>query len=254
MEPALVVGLLWLSFGAFHIGLGTTSIRARLVAALGELGFTPVFSLVSAAWFTAIVRTYAAHRWEGAAGLALGAVTPLRWLLIAVIAGAIVLMAGGLAAYPRMPSGIERITRHPFFAGVTMLGLGHALLATRLVGAGFALGLALVAIVGARHQDAKFLARRGPAYEEYVRATSAIPFAALLAGRQRLIWRELPLRALLGGLGIALLLRAGHAGLFAAGGNWIVLAVVGGAGAATFQSWRRARRLGVTPRSLDRHD
>ena len=23
MEPALVVGLLWLSFGAFHIGLGT---------------------------------------------------------------------------------------------------------------------------------------------------------------------------------------------------------------------------------------
>ncbi len=266
MEPALVVGLLWLSFGAFHIGLGTTSIRARLVAALGELGFTAVFSLVSAAWFTAIVRTYAAHRWEGAAGLALGAVTPLRWLLIAVIAGAIALMAGGLAAYPRMPSalfgqpirqprGIERITRHPFFAGVTMLGLGHALLATRLVGAVFALGLALVAIVGARHQDAKFLARRGPAYEEYVRATSAIPFAALLAGRQRLIWRELPLRALLGGLGIALLLRAGHAGLFAAGGNWIVLAVVGGAGVATFQSWRRARRLGVTPsRSLDRHD
>src|SRR2546427_10312411 len=76
MEPALVVGLLWLSFGAFHIGLGTTSIRARLVAALGELGFTAVFSLVSAAWFTAIVRTYAAHRWEGAAGFPPCAGTP----------------------------------------------------------------------------------------------------------------------------------------------------------------------------------
>ena len=32
MEPALVVGLLWLSFGAFHIGLGTKSVRAWLAS------------------------------------------------------------------------------------------------------------------------------------------------------------------------------------------------------------------------------
>jgi len=36
MEPAFGVGILWLGFGAFHIALGTTSIRTRLVAALGR--------------------------------------------------------------------------------------------------------------------------------------------------------------------------------------------------------------------------
>jgi hypothetical protein len=36
MERPLGVGLLWLGFEAFHIGLGTTSIRTRLVAALGR--------------------------------------------------------------------------------------------------------------------------------------------------------------------------------------------------------------------------
>lgn len=257
MEPALVVGLLWLGFGAFHIGLGTTPVRSRLVASLGELAFTALFSVVAAVWFTAAVRYYAAHRWEGAAGPGLGQVAALHWGLMAVIAAGIALMTAGLVVYPRLPSalfgqpiraprGIERITRHPFFAGVAMLGLAHALLATRFVGTVFALGLALVAIVGARHQDAKFLARRGRAYEEYLRATSTVPFVSILSGRQSLVWRELPAGALAAGLGLALVLRAAHGGLFAAGGAWIVVAVVGGGAIATFQSWRRARRLGVT--------
>jgi uncharacterized membrane protein len=258
MEPAVVVGLLWLGFGAFHIGLGSTSVRSRLVAGLGELGFTALFSVVATVWFTAVMRWYAAHRWEGAMGLGLGQVAMLRWLLMAVVGGGIVLMTAGLVVYPRLPSalfgqpiraphGIERVTRHPFFAGVAMLGLGHAFLATRLVGAVFALCLALVAILGAWHQDAKFLARRGWVYGEYLRVTSAVPFAAILSGRQQLVWRELPAGALLAGLAFAMLLRAGHAGLFAAGGTWIVVAVVGGGAIATLQSWRRARRLGAIP-------
>jgi len=36
MEPTLGVGILWLGFGAFQIGLGTTPIRIRLVVALGR--------------------------------------------------------------------------------------------------------------------------------------------------------------------------------------------------------------------------
>jgi uncharacterized membrane protein len=258
MEPAILVGLLWLGFGAFHIGLGRPAIRSRLVASLGEFGFIALFSLVASVWFAAVVRTYAAHRWEGAPGLGLGEVALLRWVLMAIIVTGIALMTAGLVAYPGLPSalfgqairtprGIERITRHPFFAGVALFGLAHALLATRLVGAVFALGLALVAIVGAQQQDAKFLARRGRPYEDYLRATSAIPFAAVLTGRQRLVWRELPAGALLAALAAAWLLRAGHAGLFAAGGNWIVFVVLAGAVIASLQSWRRARRVGRTP-------
>jgi hypothetical protein len=74
-----------------------------------------------------------------------------------------------------------------------------------------------------------------------------VPFAAILSGRQQLVWRELPVGALLIGLGLAVLLRTVHAGLFSAGGTWIILAVLGGAAIAAVQSWRRARRHGATP-------
>jgi uncharacterized membrane protein len=257
MEPALIVGLLWLGFGISHIGLATTAIRARLVARFGEAGFTAAFSIVAAAWFTAVVRYYATHRWEGAAGPALAAVAVVRWPMMAVIGAGIALMVAGLVAYPRLPSalfaqpiapprGVERITRHPFFVGVALLGLGHTLLATRLVGTVFALGLALVALLGAWHQDAKFLARRGRPYAEYLGATSTVPFAGVLAGRQPLVGRELPVGPLVVGVALALLLRAAHPVLFAHGGAWIVVVVLGGAGIATLQSFRRARRLQVT--------
>lgn len=254
MEPAVAVALLWFGFGAFHIGLAAAPVRARLVARLGELGFAALFSLIAAVWFAAVVGYYAAHRSAGAAGPALADVAAARWPLMALVVAGVALMVAALVEYPRLPTalfgqpivtprGLERVTRHPFFAGTALLGLAHALLATRLVGSVFALGLALVAILGARHQDAKLVARRGPAYAEYLAATSFVPFAAALAGRQRVGWRELPFGTLVGGVGLALLLRWSHASLFAGGGAWLVLAVVAGAAIVGAQSFRRARRL-----------
>ena len=42
MGPATTVGLAWLLFGGTHVGLSTRAVRARLVARLGEAGFTAV--------------------------------------------------------------------------------------------------------------------------------------------------------------------------------------------------------------------
>src|SRR5262249_59059759 len=115
------------------------------------------------------------------------------------------------------PGGPQRATRPPFFAGLALCALAHALLATRLIGTvGFA-GLALVTMVGARHQDAKLLARGGKPYADYLAATSAVPFAAILAGRQSFVWRELPLGAFAIGLAVAAGLRAVHGSIFAHG-------------------------------------
>jgi len=49
------------------------------------------------------------------------------------------------------------------------------------------------------------------------------------------------------GVAIALVLRGVHASIFAYGGAWVIGAVVGGAAVFAWQSWRRARRLGVVP-------
>jgi uncharacterized membrane protein len=254
MEPAAAVTLLWGVFGGLHIGLSAAPIRSRLVAHLGESGFVGVFSLAATVSFAALVRYYATHRWDGVPGLALGGFGPLRWTLIGLVVVGIILIAAGLTVYPRLPSalfgqpiraprGVERITRHPFFAGTALFALAHALLATRLVGTAFAAGFALLAITGARHQDARLLADRGEPYADYLAATSAVPFAALITGRQRIAWRELPAGAFAGGAGLAIVLRAAHGALFAAAGAWIVAAVVGGGAIATLQSWRRARRI-----------
>ena len=252
MTPAMVVTMLWVLFAGSHIGLAV--LRARLVARLGEIGFTLVFYLVAAVSFAALVTYYAAHRFAGAPGIGLGQMSGVRGLLIAVAVFGLALSIPGLTSYARLPSalfgqpvrgvrGIERVTRHPFFAGTALFAGAHVLLATHLVGTVFFAGLLLLAVVGTWHQDRKLLARRGPAYASYLAATSAVPFAAILAGRQGLAWRELPLGAFAVGVALAVAARAWHDSLFAAGGWWIVAVVVGGGTVAGINAWRRSRRL-----------
>ena len=226
MEPALAVALLWLVFGGLHVGLATRRVRAALVARLGEVGFRALFSVL---------------------------VTALRWALMAVIVLGLGLAMASLVTYPaspmalftatvRPPRGLERITRHPFFVGVALAALAHVPLATRLVGAVFQAGLASLAIAGAWHQDRKLAALRGRPYDDYVAQTSAVPFGAILAGRQRLVSRELPYGALALCLAAAVWLRTVHGAIFDHGGAWVVGVVLGGAAAVGLVSWRRARR------------
>jgi uncharacterized membrane protein len=142
----------------------------------------------------------------------------------------------------REPRGLERVTRHPFFVGAVLLGSAHALLAPHLVGAVAMGSLALFAAIGAWFQDRKLLALRGQSYADYLAATSSIPFAAIAAGRQRLVWRELPFRSLLAGLALAWGLRALHAHLFDQGGAYLIAALVLGPLPLLYAEWRRDQR------------
>ncbi len=254
MQPALTVAALWLLFAGTHVGLATRPVREPLAARLGEYGFVALFSIVAAATFTALVVFYADHRFEGAVGLALGRYPILRIALMGAVAAGVVLTV--LLDYPRSPTalfgppirsphGVERITRHPFFAGVALLAAAHALLATRLVGTVFFIGLGSLAVVGAWHQDRKLLARRGRPYADYLAASSAIPFAAIVSGRQHLVLGELRPGTVAAGAGTALLLRLAHDGILARHGLWFLAAVFAGAALSTVRSWRRTRRVGT---------
>jgi uncharacterized membrane protein len=259
MESVVSMVMLWILFAGTHIGLAARPVRSTLVARTGERGFSVLFSVVAAVSFTILVTFYAAHRFEGLPGFAVGALAPVRWGLMALMVAASALLAASLTAYPRSPyallsgrgirepRGLERITRHGFFAATAVFAVVHALLATRLVGTIFAGGFAVLAIVGAWHQDRKFLARHGETYAAYLAVTSTLPFGAIVAGRQRLVVSELPLRALGLGAAIAVVLRLGHDYLFAWGGLLIVAVVVGGAAVETVQAWRRGRRPPAPP-------
>src|SRR5206468_3692581 len=84
--------------------------------------------------------------------------------------------------------------------------------------------------------------RRGPAYAQYLAVTSMLPFAAIVEGRQRLVWGELPIRAFAIGIVVAWALRWVHPSIFAGGGRWIIVATVAGGALASLQSWLRVRR------------
>jgi uncharacterized membrane protein len=255
MEPAIAVALLGILFGVTHIGLASSRLRGELVARLGTLGFTLLFFLIGAVTFSLLVHTYAGHRFEGLPGPDLGSLTALRGLAMLAIAAGLMLVGGCIVTYPQTPMalftqtvdpprGLERITRHPFFAGFALFALAHVLLATHLVGVAFFGSLTLVAMVGARHQDAKLLALRGQPYAEYLSATSTFPFWAVLKGRQRIVWRELPVGGLAAGLALSLVLWFVHDSILAHGGAWVIATLVGGAAIATLRAWRSPRRSG----------
>ncbi len=253
MDPVLRVALAFGLFAATHVGLASLPVRRALVARLGRWGFIGLFTVVAWVTFGIAVSSYAAHAAEGPTGLALGRVPLLRELLVAAIALGSMLMSGAFATYAsspygiagesvRAPRGLERVTRHPFFVGVALLGAAHALLATRLVGAVTMGSLALFAVAGAWFQDRKLLALRGRPYADYLAATSTLPFAAIAAARQRLAWRELPYGMLALGLALAWLLRAVHGRIFDHGGAYVIAALVVGPLAILLAEWRRERR------------
>jgi uncharacterized membrane protein len=249
MTPSSTVGLLWLVFAGTHIGLATPGLRGRLVARLGTTGFTLLYFVVASVSFTALVGTYAVLRDDGAPGLAAGAT--LRSVAIALIALGVILSVAGLLPYSGSsyavfrttsrlePRGIERITRHPFFVGTAMLGAGHALVASRLVGVVFFGLLAIFSLGGAWLQDRKLVALRGSSHATFVARSSLVPFAAILAGRQRLVLRELGVVGPLLGIAAAWGLRSVHSHVFDHGGAYVVLAVVGGALVVSLQAWQR---------------
>jgi uncharacterized membrane protein len=95
---------------------------------------------------------------------------------------------GRLAEAPR---GVVRVTRHPFLAGVGLWAMVH------LIGNGDYASLllftafAIVAMAGTVSIDAK--RRRlsvSASWEQFAARTSIIPFAAILAGRNKLALNE----------------------------------------------------------------
>ena len=80
--------------------------------------------------------------------------------------------------------GLQRVTRHPTFYSIGLLGLGFGLTTPYVGRVALLSGPLFVAIIGTNHQDSRY--RRGiggTLSEERQNVTSNIPFLALLGGR-----------------------------------------------------------------------
>ncbi len=224
MDTALLAtGLASAAFVASHLGLSATPLRATLVARLGETGFQILYGLVAVLTLGTLIAAYsqASHQvylWPPGPGV--------RHLPLLMMPLALILIAGGVLVpnpsatgmtgvldRPEPAQGVLRITRHPVMWGVGLWATAHVLANGDLASLLFFGGFLLTALGGAAHLDRRMAAAQGDRWRRFAEATSFVPFAALLAGRQRWAWAELR-RPALWGLGVFVLLLVLHPALF----------------------------------------
>jgi uncharacterized membrane protein len=191
----VLAALVWLGI---HFGIAGTRLRDVLVTRIGEGSFRGLFSLL-----TILSIVFLVWAWSDATTAPLWyAPTWLRWILVAVMLVAFVLlvasvsqrnptMVGGEAAIAQPTRGIVRITRHPMLWSYALWAVVH-IIGNGDTAAILFFGTFLVtALAGMPSIDAK-LARRDPStWQALSAATSIVPFVAIAERRNRFVLREI---------------------------------------------------------------
>ena len=158
-------------------------LRAPMVKALGAGGFQGAYTVVSFAtlawvYFAFIAAPPADLPGSGDAG----------WIAATIITlPAMILLAGSLVGNPALPTpmaeaqaraepkGVMRVTRHPMMWGIGLWALSHIILFWSIRTLVTALAMGILALVGAKLQDAKKEALMGESWAEWERRTSYWP-------------------------------------------------------------------------------
>jgi uncharacterized membrane protein len=189
--PGLILAAL--AFLAIHFLVSGTRLRDRLVLTIGEGAYLACFSAASLGLLVWMIIAYndaiadeaniflwAAPGWwpHAAAGIVLIA-------FVLAVLGMTSPNPGSVRQEQRAaeaPTGIQRITRHPFLWGVALWAAAH-LIANGDLASLVLFGTFLVlALAGPVMIDAKRQRALGATWSRYAAATSNLPFAAIMRG------------------------------------------------------------------------
>jgi len=194
----LVVAALF--FAGIHPVVSGSSLRTRLVAALGEQRYRGLFSLLSLIGLVALVFAYRAAPfvpvWSPAVGLRhLSALLMLRSFLFVVVGtmtkGPTGVGREKLLREPEPARGILRVTRHPFLVGVAIWAATHLLVRGDADSMVFFAAFLFLGLTGPGRIDRRQRAAFGADWQRFADVTSVFPFAAILRRRNRLALREI---------------------------------------------------------------
>jgi uncharacterized membrane protein len=185
---------------ASHYGISSTPLRRWLVDRLGERAYLALYSviaLVAIVWLSiAYARAPDVELWPFAPWMAL---VPLLLMPVALIfLGAGVSTPNPTAVgAPDMldpedaARGILRITRHPVMWAIALFAFSHMVANGDLASLIFFGTFAALALIGTLLLDRKYAARLGPDWQRFAAVTSNVPFGAIAAGRQRIVFEEI---------------------------------------------------------------
>lgn len=213
-----------LAWFLLHAAVAGSGLRRVLVGRFGDKAYRGGFSLASVASLWWLVAEYR--------GAPFRPLAQVHWALdfvpVIVMPFAFVFFVGAFTvpsptavggekhlADAEPARGLLRVTRHPFLWSVVLWAIAH-LLVNIDVGSLLLFGsLGVTALRGSFDIDRKRRRSHPDEFARFERVTSNLPFAALLAGRNRLVVREVWLPLVLG-LALALGAVALHPHLFGA--------------------------------------
>lgn len=209
----LMLVLAMLAFLGCHYVLSHAAVRPHAVAALGEQGFAAVYSVLAAGSLAVAIWAFArapvVPLWD--LGGARGAIA-----LVAMGAASVLLVAGLTQKNPTMvmasiepagsdpAPGVLKITRHPLMWAFGLWALGHLAVNGHVSALIFFGGIAWQALGGTRRIDAKRARKDPEGFARLAAATSNLPFAAIVAGRQSVVRAATEIGAIRIGAGLLL--------------------------------------------------
>jgi uncharacterized membrane protein len=196
-------------FLLIHFGVSGTKLRDTLVARLGEGPYRGAFALASLLGLVWMGYAYRHAPTIPLWGLVLG-FRPAAYVLVLIAFIFVVVglatpsptrvgMESKLAQGSDIARGMVRITRHPFLWGVALWALVHLIVNGDLASLILFGSLLVLALGGTAAIDAKRRRSFGEQWMQFAAVTSNVPFAAIVAGKNRLgpavveigVWRPL---------------------------------------------------------------
>jgi uncharacterized membrane protein len=207
------------AFCGSHILLSSTRLRGSLRDQLGERGFLAVYSLTSLVIFAWFVAAYSAAPtivlWPRQRWTVLVPVSVMPFAAILLVAGystrnpTAVGMERSARADDPAP-GLLRVTRHPVLWAIGLWASSHVIANGDLSSLVFFGLLAVLALGGTVLIDRKKQLALGSNWSRLAEVTSNVPFAALVAGRTGLRWRDIGFLRITAGLLLYVVLYLAH--------------------------------------------
>ncbi len=208
---------------ATHLGISGSALRAWLIGRIGERPYLILYSAVALGAIVWLISAYGrapyVELWPMTAWSALVPLLAMPFILLMAVCGVSTLNPTAVGAPDSLDQeepvrGMLRVTRHPFMWAVVLWAAAHLFPNGDLASLILFGSLGALALLGTRMIDRKFATRRGEAWARFAAASSNLPFAAILSGRQRLVLSEIGWSRIAIALIVYLALLAAHPWLF----------------------------------------
>ena len=224
MGPEAKILLWWILFGGTHILGSSVPVRTFLINKIGKQPFKGIYSLVSFATFVPLCYVYFTNKHVGA--VLFDNLPGAIWIAQALMLLAFIVLVQGYTtpnplstqaemtgAYGTGPRGIQRVTRHTQNLAFFLIGVAHCITLPFVGDWIFFGGFVIFTLVSSIHQDWRVRATGPEEVKAFLDQTSAIPFAAIISGRQKLVLSEFSLIGLVVSLVLFFVLSYFHGAL-----------------------------------------